>query len=270
MQEHEFDRIERAPAYRLVYDAIERQILAGRLRAGDPLPAEMQLAEQFGVNRSTVREGIRLLEQSGLVERDGGKRPRISLPHYLDLASTASRALILHSVTFRELWAASMVLEPAIAEAAARCADPAMLAELSANLAEMEASVVQFERGTEIDVIAFVRLDRIFHEILANIGSNRVLALAHEPVISLFIPAGQLILPRLKTYRRVLEAHRIIFDCLSAKDHAKARLWMHKHMDDFRRAYEMTSLSLDAPLDAVSLGVAPRLAARSREKIERA
>jgi GntR family transcriptional regulator, transcriptional repressor for pyruvate dehydrogenase complex len=249
MQEHEFDRIERAPAYRLVYDAIERQILAGRLRAGDPLPAEMQLAEQFGVNRSTVREGIRLLEQSGLVERDGGKRPRISLPHYLDLASTASRALILHSVTFRELWAASMVLEPAIAEAAARCADPAMLAELSANLAEMEASVVQFERGTEIDVIAFVRLDRIFHEILANIGSNRVLALAHEPVISLFIPAGQLILPRLKTYRRVLEAHRIIFDCLSAKDHAKARLWMHKHMDDFRRAYELTQMSLDAPLD---------------------
>jgi GntR family transcriptional repressor for pyruvate dehydrogenase complex len=247
MLEHEFDRIERAPAYRLVYDAIERQILAGRLRAGDPLPAEMQLAEQFGVNRSTVREGIRLLEQSGLVERDGGKRPRISLPHYLDLASTASRALILHSVTFRELWAASMVLEPAIAEAAARCADPAMLAELSANLAEMEASVVQFEGGTEIDVIAFVRLDRIFHEILANIGGNRVLALAHEPVISLFI-----------------------FDCLSAKDHAKARLWMHKHMDDFRRAYEMTSLSLDAPLDAVSLGVAPRLAARSREKIGRA
>ena len=32
MQEHEFSRIERAPAYRLVYDAMEREILAGRLR----------------------------------------------------------------------------------------------------------------------------------------------------------------------------------------------------------------------------------------------
>jgi DNA-binding FadR family transcriptional regulator len=266
VQEHGFDRIERAPAYRLVYDAIEREILAGRLRAGDPLPAEMQLAEQFGVNRSTVREGIRLLEQSGLVERDGGKRPRISLPHYLDLASSASRALILHQVTFRELWAASMVLEPAIAEDAARRADPEGLAALAANLAEMEASVVQFEAGTEIDVVEFVRLDRVFHEILANVGGNRVLALAHEPVISLFIPAGQLILPRLKTYRRVLEAHRHIFDCLNAHDHAKARLWMHKHMDDFRRAYEMTSLSLDAPLDAVSLGVARGGASRGREK----
>jgi DNA-binding FadR family transcriptional regulator len=96
-----FCRIERAAAYRLVYEMIEREILEGRMRVGDPLPAELQLAEQLGVNRSTVREGIRLLENSGLVARDGGKLPRISTPHYLDLASSASRALVLHSVTFR-------------------------------------------------------------------------------------------------------------------------------------------------------------------------
>ncbi len=59
----------------------------------------------------------------------------------------------------------------------------------------------------------------------------------------------------MKTYRRVLDAHRYIFDCLRSKDHAGARTWMHKHMDDFRRAYELTALSLDDPLDAVSLGM---------------
>lgn len=256
VQGHEFSRIERAPAYRLVYDAIEREILAARLRVGDPLPAELQLAQQLGVNRSTVREGIRLLEQSGLVERDGGKRPRISMPHYLRLASSASRALILHSVTFRELWEASMVLEPAIAErAAARHVDKDGLGEVSANLAAMDAAVVSFEGGASVDVYGFVQLDRAFHEILAKIAGNRVLALAHEPVTSLFIPAGQIILPRLKTYRRVLEAHCYIFNCVRAHDEAGARSWMHKHMDDFRRAYELTALSLDTPLDAVGLGI---------------
>ena len=89
-----------------------------------------------------------------------------------------------------------------------------------------------------------------------------MLALAHEPVTSLFIPTGQIILPRLKTYRRVLDAHRHIFDCLKAKDAAKARTWMHKHMDDFRRAYELTELSLDTPLDAVSLGISQSTASR--------
>jgi GntR family transcriptional regulator, transcriptional repressor for pyruvate dehydrogenase complex len=248
-------RIERAPTYRLVYEVIEREILEGRLRVGDPLPAELQLAEQLGVNRSTVREGIRLLEKSGLVERNGGKRPRISTPHYLELASSASRALILHSVTFRELWDASMVLEPSIAERAARNIDDAGLAELSANLERMDAAVSEIDSGAPADVPKFVEIDRAFHEILAKAAGNRVLALAHEPVTSLFIPAGQIILPRLKTYRRVLDAHRYIFNCLRSRDHMGARDWMHKHMDDFRRAYEMTQMSLDAPLDVACLGL---------------
>ena len=257
-------RIERAPTYRLVYEVIEREILEGRLRVGDPLPAELQLAEQLGVNRSTVREGIRLLEKSGLVERNGGKRPRISAPHYLELASSASRALILHSVTFRELWDASMVLEPSIAERAARNIDDTGLAELSANLERMEAAVAEIESGAPADVPKFVEIDRAFHEILAKTAGNRVLALAHEPVTSLFIPAGQIILPRLKTYRRVLDAHRYIFNCLRSRDHTGAREWMHKHMDDFRRAYEMTQMSLDAPLDVACLGLGQSTSPRSR------
>jgi GntR family transcriptional repressor for pyruvate dehydrogenase complex len=255
MQDAEFGKLERLPAYRLVYDAIEGQILSGRLRVGDPLPPEIQLAGQFGVNRSTVREGIRLLEQSGLVARDGGKRPRISSPHFLDLASSASRALILHSVTFRELWDASMIVEPAIAEKAARDMSEKMLAEAATNIAEMDAMVCAIESGVPADVDAFVRLDRDFHEILADAAGNRVLSLAHEPVTSLFIPAGRIILPRLKTYRRVLDAHRYIYICLAAHDAPGAMTWMRKHMDDFRRAYELTGLSLDASLDAVSLGV---------------
>jgi GntR family transcriptional repressor for pyruvate dehydrogenase complex len=251
----EFGRLERLPAYRLVYDAIEEQIMSGRLRVGDPLPPELQLAGQFGVNRSTVREGIRLLEQSGLVARDGGKRPRISSPHFLDLASSASRALILHSVTFRELWDASMIIEPAIAEKAAREISAEMLAEANASLEEMQVAVEAIEAGDTADVDAFVRLDRDFHEILARAAGNRVLALAHEPVTSLFIPAGRLILPKLKTYRRVLDAHRYILDCVKARDAAGAMTWMRKHMDDFRRAYELTHHSLDASLDAATLGM---------------
>lgn len=269
MQDTGFGKLERLPAYRLVYDAIEGQILSGRLRVGDPLPPETHLAGQFGVNRSTVREGIRLLEQSGLVERDGGKRPRISSPHFLDLASLASRALIPHSVTFRELWDASMVVEPAIAEKAARNMSDDMLAATAASIDEMDAAVSAIESDAVADVDAFVRLDRDFHEILAQATGNRVLTLVHEPITSLFIPAGRLILPRLKTYRRVLDAHRYIYKCLSERDAQGAMTWMRKHMDDFRRAYELTGLSLDTPLDAVSLGVVADHTKNARRREER-
>jgi len=255
MADREFARLERAPAYRLVYDAIERQIIGGKLKIGDPLPAETQLAEQFGVNRSTVREGIRLLEQSGLVEREGGKRPRISVPHYMDLASSASRALFHHSVTFRELWEASMLIEPALAEIAATKATDGDLADMEANIARMEAATTRIEAHEPFDVDDFVDLDRAFHDILAKAAHNRVLILAHEPVSMLFIPAGRLILPRLHTHRRVLDAHRFIFDGLKQHDVAKTRKWMRLHMQDFRRGYEMTGLDVDMTLDATRLGL---------------
>ena len=255
MSDREFTRIERAPAYRLVYDAIEKDILAGRLRIGDPLPAETQLAEQFGVNRSTVREGIRLLEQSGLVEREGGRRPRISAPHYMDLASSASRALFLHSVTFRELWEASMLIEPAITEMAARNIKEPELLALRDNLAEMESAIKRIEAKETFDLDILVGLDRAFHEILANAAGNRVLTLAHEPITMLFIPAGRIILPKLGTYRRVLNAHRKITDCVEQHDAEGAREWGHKHMADFRRGYEMTGADFDAPLDPNRLGL---------------
>ena len=250
MSDGRLGKLERSPTYRMVYDAVEREIMSGRLKIGDPLPTEMDLADQFAVNRSTVREGIRLLEQSGLIRRDGGKRPRISAPHYQTLASSASRALILHAVTFRELWEASMMIEPATAEFAARNITPEALERLADNIAAMEVAIDILDSGASLDVEPFVALDSAFHTILAEATRNRVLMLAHEPITNLFIPAGRLILPQLKTWRRVLDAHRRIYAFLEQHDADGAREWMRKHMDDFRRGYAMTDLDFDTPLNA--------------------
>ena len=237
-----FARLEQAPAYKLVFDAIEGGILSGRLQPGDPLPAETALARQFGVNRSTVREGIRLLEQAGLVARSGGKRLKVTLPHYMELASRASRALVLHQVTFRELWEAAMAVEPVAAGRAAQRIQPETLAALARNLEEMRTATDDVER--------FVRLDIAFHDLVAQASGNRVLALAREPIGLLFLPAGRVILPRLKTFQRVIDAHTFIYEALNAGDRATAERWMTLHMTDFKRAYELTGYDLDAALDS--------------------
>ncbi|HYD55265.1 MAG TPA: GntR family transcriptional regulator, partial [Burkholderiales bacterium] len=133
-----FTRIESTPAYRQVAEAIERDIVSGRLRAGDALGTEAALVKQFGVNRSTVREGIRLLEQSGLVRRDSSRRLWVGLPHYERLASRASRALVLHQVTFRELFEAAMPLQIATIEAAIERGTPELFDALEDNIGRME------------------------------------------------------------------------------------------------------------------------------------
>jgi len=113
-----FKRIDVSPAYQRVADAIEREILNGRIKPGDPIGTEFELVRQFGVNRSTVREGIRVLEESGLIRRDSSRRLQASLPRYSKLATRLSRALVLREVTFRELYEASMMLEGASIEGA--------------------------------------------------------------------------------------------------------------------------------------------------------
>ena len=243
MSEQTFKKLDAAPVYRLVYDAIEQQIVLGQLRKGDMLPTETELAEQFGVNRSTVREGIRLLEQSGLVERMASKRLQVTIPHFIDLASRASRALKLHAVTFRELWEASAAIEPVAARYAAERITADQLADLDRNIDAMEQALTNVGRVVELDIE--------FHDILAQAARNRALVLAREPISLLFMPAGRAILPKLRTQGRILDAHRAIVKAIRRRDVVDAEAWMRRHMEDFRRGFEQTHLDLDMPLDRV-------------------
>ena len=136
-----FARIEVAPAYQKVADAIEREIVNGRIKPDDPIGTESELVQQFGVNRSTVREGIRVLEESGLIRRDSSRRLYACLPRYNKLASRLSRALVLHEVTFRELYETAMILEIAAIEYAVDHATDDDIAEIAQNIERTERAI---------------------------------------------------------------------------------------------------------------------------------
>jgi GntR family transcriptional repressor for pyruvate dehydrogenase complex len=234
-----FDRITAIPAYRIVYEAIEEQILIGRLVAGDQLPTETELAGQFGLARHTVREGLRLLEDSGLVIRESGRRLFVKAPHYAELAPRVSRALIMQRVTIEELWEASMAFEPSAAFRAAPRISDDQIGQLQANLEQMEEELAA---GNSI-----IALDDAFHTLVAEIAGNKALLLAREPIAQLFYPALATLFahPGSSTGpgRRV-EAHRHIIAALKARSSETAELWMRRHIVDFRRGYEHCGFSL--------------------------
>ena len=116
---HTFKPLERDPVYVKVSRAIEEEIVSGALSEGSLLPTEGELCEQFGVTRSSVREGIRLLEQSGLVERGPAKRLVVRAPKISEIAATASRSLAHGGTTFREVWETLALFYPQAAYLAA-------------------------------------------------------------------------------------------------------------------------------------------------------
>lgn len=228
-------------AYEQVASELEAQILAGTLRAGDPLPGEVAIAEMFGVNRSTVREGIRRLESEGLVRRISPRKLIVSLPHTRELASRHTRALRLMEVTFLELWDVALATEPLAAELAARAAGDEQIAALAENQAKMRIVVESGRNPTE--------LDTGFHQLVAQAARNRVLTLAHEPISVLLHTGLEAMLPFLpQAQERQLFAHQQVIEAITRRDPETARTWMRRHVEDFRRGYELARLPMDVPL----------------------
>lgn len=235
-----------SPAYRRVAEAVERDIVAGRLKAGQPLGTEAALVAQFGVNRSTVREGIRLLEHSGLVRRDSSRRLWVERPRTERLVSNMRRALVLHEVTFRELYEAAMALQLATIEGAVEHAGAADIAALDENISRTERSL-----GNP-GLVA--HLDGEFHALVGRASHNRVLELAREPSELLVVASTEIILGKVKEApARLLHAHRMYVDAIRRRDRDAARLWARRHLEDWRRGFERAGNDLDRPIDRIYL-----------------
>jgi GntR family transcriptional regulator, transcriptional repressor for pyruvate dehydrogenase complex len=230
------------PAYRKVAAQIGERILSRVLRQGERLPSETELARQFGVNRSTVREALRELESRGLVRRrPGSKLMAVSRPHHAAVAAGVSHALLLHDVTVRNVWEALTVLEPPLAELAAtqRSAE---------DLAGVAAAADAFRHA---DAAHTVERCAEFFRALGRATHNPVLGLAQEPLLKLLEPSLGVMIDKLPQARaRIATAQRRLTETLEARDSRGAHEWMARHIRDFRKGYELAGIDLELRLSA--------------------
>lgn len=237
-----FDPVEREPAYTRVSLAIEQKILSRVLRDGDVLPAEADLAQQFRVHRSTVREALRQLESAGLVARPpGAKRMIVSRPKASKIASGMRHALVLHDVSFVDVWEAMMVIEPEVAA----------LAAVRRTAADVDALVQAGEqfRAWPRDDAGAVALVAAFFQVLGAASRNQVLVLAKQSLTDALGPSlAQMIDAVPQARGRIADAQRRIIAAVRDKNADEARKWMSKHVRDFRRGYEVAGISPDTPI----------------------
>jgi GntR family transcriptional repressor for pyruvate dehydrogenase complex len=231
-----FEPIPVEPTYRKVASALVEHIVAGRLQAGDHLPPELELARQFGVNRSTVREALRELDSAGLLgRRRGSKRMMVIRPGHGHVGAGIRRALVLHDVTFLDVWEALMILEPPLAATAATRrseADCERLAQAAQSVREAEDSA-----HTVVHVAQFFRA-------LGEASGNPALVLAQEPLIQLLEPSLAAMIDKVTQARtRIIDAQRRLSAAVEARESEGAQTWMAKHIRDFKRGYELAGIS---------------------------
>jgi GntR family transcriptional repressor for pyruvate dehydrogenase complex len=239
-----FEQIQMEPAYRKVAAAIGERIMSRTLREGDRLLPETELARQFGVNRSTIREALRELESGGLVKRrPGSKLMSVSRPQHDVVAEGVSRALVMHDVTFIEVWSALTILEPPIAEAAAR---GRTTEDVAATAAEAQRFVT-----LNADTGLAVHHAAEFFRCVGRATHNQVLMLAQEPLLQLLEPSLRMMIDKVPQARaRITTAQKRMVEALEARDAEGARTWMAKHIRDFRKGYEIAEIDLELRITA--------------------
>jgi GntR family transcriptional regulator, transcriptional repressor for pyruvate dehydrogenase complex len=238
----EFAKVLIEPAYRKVAAAIGARILSRALQEGERLPSETELARQFGVNRSTVREALRELESRGLVRRArGSKLMSVSRPREQAVGAGVSQALLLHDVTVRDVWEALTLLEPPIAQIAARTRGARDLACLARAAEAFAAARPDTEQAVARTAEVFRCIGRATH--------NPVLGLAQEPLLQLLEPSLRVMIDKVPQARsRIGTAHRRLLEALEGRDADAAHDWMARHIRDFRKGYEIAGIDFGSRL----------------------
>ena len=224
-----------APGARLserVADTLSADIRSGRLRPGDKLPTEPELAEQFSVSRTVVREAVSRLKSIGLVESRQGSGVYVleaSIPPLsFDASYAVSKEAVIQMVEVRR------ALEAEVAGLAAQRRTAADVQAIRDAIATLDQAVQAGGDG--------VREDVAFHRAIAEAAKNPFL-LSTLQYLSRFLH-GATRVTRANEARRgdfarqVRDEHEAILAAIEDQDSAAARAAAFNHMNNAIRRIE--------------------------------
>ncbi|MEW6668005.1 MAG: FadR/GntR family transcriptional regulator [Thermodesulfobacteriota bacterium] len=207
----------------LVTSQLRESIFQGGYLPGQKMPTEQQLIQIFGVSRVIVREAIRNLESTGLVETKRGPKGGVFvLPMRHEAVSQMMKGLLrLGRVEVEHIMEARLEIEPIVAAMAALRRTEEDLEELAGELKGMP----------EAPGDAYVAWNVNFHRLLAKCSHNPV----YEILVNILMDITQELILKIKPSDRVIHdetSHREIYGLISRGDSDGACVKMRSHLED--------------------------------------
>lgn len=211
-----------------VVKQVQEAIFSGELGPGDRLPPERELAEQFGLSRMSVRDALRTLESSGLVEIKVGSSGGtfIREPNFDPLRESLSSILRSKKANILELVETRKIVETAIVELAAQRAT-------EEDLLAMREAIEAAQRSLEAGDPNYGPHSVNFHAALARAGKNHVLNLTVRSFRAFFSDVLEKLLPTEDMARRAIADHWELYRAIESHDGQRARQIMSEHLSYF-------------------------------------
>jgi GntR family transcriptional regulator, transcriptional repressor for pyruvate dehydrogenase complex len=222
-----FDPITKRTVSAEIRQRLADAIQSGQLAPGTPIPAERVLCEEFGVARTSVREAIQGLVIAGYIERKGNRSVVAEQLPDMNFTGDDRKALV------SQLFEVRQVIEPVIAEFAARRATDAERQQLS-DLSSL--------RPKSLD--EFREVDRQFHALIARSCGNPLLHEVHAKALASLFGSGEFAsllyaeanrLEVTEIIQSSCEAHAAIAEAVVKGHTRKAHAAVVAHLDDVER-----------------------------------
>jgi GntR family transcriptional regulator, transcriptional repressor for pyruvate dehydrogenase complex len=208
-----------------VIERLTQAIVDGRLKPGDPLPSESQIATTFGISKPIAREALRELAAMGVIQVQQGKVSRVRaidsgpLARFFRFAVGRTEQGLHDAVELRR------ILEPQIAKLAAQRHTEADLTVLRDILTRMETTLG--------DVPRWIEADLAFHGHVAAMSHNALVGLQMkglEPVVREMMGRFNDRAARTKAdWRETYQRHLRIAEAIAAGGPDAAERAMHDH-----------------------------------------
>jgi GntR family transcriptional regulator, transcriptional repressor for pyruvate dehydrogenase complex len=209
---------------------ISDEIISGALKPGDRLPPERQLAEQFGVSRTVIRDAVKTLSGRGIVQvrRGSGIFVATAEETMMGRLGELASVLPLHGAGLRDLFDVRKVLE-------AQAAEWAALRRGDQHVERVRGAVEDARRSPDnLDVLS--RKDAQFHVAVAEASRNLVLVRVMLALLDLLEAARRESLSIPGRPQLSLGQHEEVLRAIEDQDPRAARRAMLKHLDSVERA----------------------------------
>jgi GntR family transcriptional regulator, transcriptional repressor for pyruvate dehydrogenase complex len=209
--------------YEVVIDYVKERITNGTYMPGQRLPSASDLAAEVGVGVSTVREGIRVLGNLGLVRVHQGQGMFVTEDARLAEAPAQTLALI-EDASLLSILEVRRIFEPEVAALAAQRAAPEQVQMLLRAAAEQERQV---QRVGDAILPEFR-----FHRLLLDAADNPVLTQMLRSVDDLLLDSRRRTLRIIVTQEHSVHYHFLISHAIERRDAEQARVLMAQHILD--------------------------------------
>lgn len=232
---------DRRNLYEQIADCLKEMIMDEHMKENDKLPSEQKLAEKFSVSRNVIREALKTLNASGLIELRNGAGAYVKGPEASNLSDIISCMVSMENIRFEDIYEIRTILETAAAEKAASKINDEQIQNLKDILQKLGDRSITVKERRDYDLE--------FHIAIAEAAGNSLLVIFIHTMKNLFI---SMIEKGIFVEGGIEDAclrHRRIVDALEERNPLLSRQRMLEHIaaskenvDNFHKVAEKRSI----------------------------